>query len=475
MKLIIAVFLLLSNSLCFNAMAQMLEPESESNVDLYQIPGETPAAENAEGAEFEEQGAGDQGKISMTESLQGDVYVVQPGDTLWDISSRFLNNPWYWPKVWSFNPEITNPHWIYPGDQIRFFDAGEELPTFADFAGKQMGVPQDDFSGTPASRETSLYDDSDDAESPTLQIIGFDEALPVNRNFQQAFANVFVTSNELSETGTIVNAHEEKVLLSSFDKIYLKFPTGHEVVVGEKYVIFRTMDKVIHPETQKVYGYMTQVTGIAKVVRKNKKICTAIVTEAYDVIERGQKITPFVKGFFRQITPVENKHSVKGVVLATQFQLTSLIGENELIFIDKGKKDGVEEGNIMHVVYRGDPLTGPDDKLPEEQIAMLLILDVKNDASTALVTYALREIEVGSEVKMYGKFGPVKRSDQPATESEEKSSENSSDILPGGLPLSEESELQADAEPAEPREPADTQDSEDAEINTASEDEDIQY
>ena len=55
-----------------------------------------------------------------------DTYTVRPGDTLWDLSGRFLNNPWYWPKIWSYNPDVANPHWIYPGNTLKFFPSGEE-------------------------------------------------------------------------------------------------------------------------------------------------------------------------------------------------------------------------------------------------------------------------------------------------------------------------------------------------------------
>ena len=57
-----------------------------------------------------------------------DTYTVRSGDTLWDLSGRFLNNPWYWPKIWSYNPEITNPHWIYPGNVLKFYPSAEEAP-----------------------------------------------------------------------------------------------------------------------------------------------------------------------------------------------------------------------------------------------------------------------------------------------------------------------------------------------------------
>ena len=63
------------------------------------------------------------------ESAPGETHSVTRGDTLWDLSQRYLGSPWYWPKVWSYNPEIANPHWIYPGNQVRFFPAGEEVPS----------------------------------------------------------------------------------------------------------------------------------------------------------------------------------------------------------------------------------------------------------------------------------------------------------------------------------------------------------
>src|SRR5215471_16429424 len=66
--------------------------------------------------------------------VPGQVHTVVRGDTLWDLSQHYLGTPWYWPKVWSYNPAIANPHWIYPGNQVRFFGSGEEVPARVDAA-----------------------------------------------------------------------------------------------------------------------------------------------------------------------------------------------------------------------------------------------------------------------------------------------------------------------------------------------------
>ena len=331
---------------------------------------------------------------------ESDIYIVQHGDTLWDIAARFQHNPWYWPKIWSYNPEITNPHWIYPGDQIRFFPAGEELPTLADFAGKQMAMLDDQ--GEPEYDDTVPDRPMSEGDKPSLDFIGFDErSQHIKPGTQQVMADVFVTKRQLTQAGVIANSASEKILLSSFDKVYLRFPTGHEVNVGERYVIFRTVGKVVHPLTRKHYGWMTQMTGNCTISRvQPKKYATAEINSARDVVERGQYVTPFAKDLYRQVSPRPNTTSLRGMVLATRLQATSIIGESELVFIDKGRKHGVQVGNTFDVVFQGDPVTGDKQDLPEETIARLLVVDVRDIAATAFVTYALREVMVGNPIRM---------------------------------------------------------------------------
>src|SRR5688572_17280612 len=73
----------------------------------------------------------------------GETHAVKAGDTLWDLCAKYLNSPWYWPKIWSYNPQITNPHWIYPGNELRFYPSDENLPTNVEVS-QATEVPDED-------------------------------------------------------------------------------------------------------------------------------------------------------------------------------------------------------------------------------------------------------------------------------------------------------------------------------------------
>ncbi|MBL8915647.1 MAG: LysM peptidoglycan-binding domain-containing protein, partial [Archangium sp.] len=115
-------------------------------------------------------------------SAPGTQHTVERGDTLWDLSQRYLGSPWYWPKVWSYNPEIANPHWIYPGNEVRFFASGEEVPTQV-----EVGAPEKDV------EEGEIYENVSVAGQ-----IGFRP-----KSSLSVAAPGFVTNREVEEAGKI--------------------------------------------------------------------------------------------------------------------------------------------------------------------------------------------------------------------------------------------------------------------------------
>ncbi|MBI5512007.1 MAG: LysM peptidoglycan-binding domain-containing protein [Deltaproteobacteria bacterium] len=323
-----------------------------------------------------------------------DTYVVQAGDTLWDISARVVGSPWHWPKVWSYNPEITNPHWIYPGDNIRFVPSQMELPAKVELIADQREIPSEDVEAPQVDEPPS---------HPTFEVVdtttgpGTRAHAPRTREWRR-FAGLFVTPKELAESGTLTNAAEDKALLSKHDSVFLSFPGGKQPKGGDKYMVYRTLGAVMHPVTHRLFGYMTQVTALAAIRATDQKASRAELIGSVVEVERGQYVTPLVEDPVVTVSPTPAKSAVEGVVLAIQFDGGVVAGEQQIIFVDKGSKDGLSRGNQLDVRTQGDPLTGAVVGLPETSIATVMVVQATDDASTCLVVKSTREIEAGYKV-----------------------------------------------------------------------------
>ncbi len=381
------------------------EPEKpaepgERSVDL------NAAAETLEGVAQEPPPEGAAAARAQGETVPPpDTYTVKHGDTLWDLSGRFLNNPWYWPKVWSYNPAITNPHWIYPGNVVRFYPSSEEAPARVE----PVARPEEELE---APRE---LEDLSKGSIGKPEQLGDEDAVAVVGPYKVGYtppkaANIrhdsFVTRRELEESGMLTAAFEEKLMLSTTDRAYARFRGPAPVKVGETYVIYKTQGPVTHPITGELFGYKSTIIGSGKVLAVDDKAVTLIVTAAFDPIERGDYLAPWTDKLLKRVPLRPNQKSLDGVIVATQSALVSQIGEHHVVFVDKGRADGVEDGNTFAVLRSGDPYGEPpatpqnDPTLPREVIGNLLVIDVKEHASAALVSRSLRELFVGDQVEM---------------------------------------------------------------------------
>jgi hypothetical protein len=339
-----------------------------------------------------------------------DTYTVRPGDTLWDLSGRFLNNPWYWPKIWSYNPEITNPHWIYPGNLLRFYQSGEEAPgqvtpvnpdVVAEEEGEAEPVRElEDLSRIDMARPAS------DEEKEAVAVAGPYKIGYVAPRTAYASHDAFVTPRELEESGSIRAAFEEKTLLSARDRAYATFRSTGAIKVGETYAIYRTVRKVKHPVTGEMIGYQSIILGSAKVVALDAKAATISIAASYEPIERGDMLGPWTQKSYRPVPAKPNARSLQGYIVSSPVEILTQLAEHHVVFVDKGKADGVEEGNRLVVVRSGDPrvekssLPTWDGTLPVEEVGALLVVDVKEHASAALVTRSLSELAPGDRVEM---------------------------------------------------------------------------
>jgi hypothetical protein len=303
-----------------------------------------------------------------------DTHTVQKGDTLWDLSARYYRNAWGWPKMWSYNPQITNPHWIYPGDVIRVVPPGGALPA-------------------AAPKEASKL--------PTSRIIG--RARGTNGVFLRQ--NGFVEPGELAQAGKIVGSKEEKLMLGTLDEAYVQFKKEHPFQVGERYTIYRPTEAVHHPLTGKYLGHMVEIFGEGEVrAVTDAKIARVALVDSLNPIERGFLVGP-LKREFKVVQPVGNQSDMQALVVATLLP-HELLGAEDLVFIDRGKDDGVEIGNRFIVTRRGDgyePLlsSGPmdDHRFPRETIGQILVVDLRDHIATGLMTHSTVEARVGDRVE----------------------------------------------------------------------------
>lgn len=306
-----------------------------------------------------------------------ELHVVRRGDTLWDISGYYFANPWEWPKVWSYNPQITNPHWIYPGDLVRLLPRGVFV------------------SEAPTDKPEELQAQPADKQLPA-------PARKLDVGIRQT---AFVEQADLDKSVTIDGGVDEKALLGDGDSVYLSYPADKPPKVGERYSIYQPGTHVKQGGND--FGAYVKVLGTLEVVSvKQDKRARGVIVQANQEIERGAKVGPLVRTF-KNVPPVPPKVDAQGPIvgLLTREQL---IGDGEVVFVALGKSSGVEVGNRMFVVRRGDALpptmskeTGKDDRrFPARALGEVVIVDVGEKVSIGLVTLSVQEMGVGDLVMM---------------------------------------------------------------------------
>jgi len=311
-----------------------------------------------------------------------DGHTVRRGDTLWEIAGRYYQNPYQWPKLWSYNAQIQNPHWIYPGDRVRLRDGSEGAQVGnIGFMKSHSAVPPQ----TVFLRDTGWVDDRND-----------------------------------DTWGELVGAPDDKLMLTDGDEVYLQLGEGHDVQVGDELTLFRPIRTV---ETENTKGELVSIRGTVKIDRYNPKsrMVRAKIIESLDVIERGVKVGP-VGRKFDVVPPVPADEDIDANIIASLYP-NQVYVQHQIVFLDKGEKEGVKQGQRFFAIRRGDrwiqnikgagsqavvrPRVEDDrfakvdpmkfgvdnDRLPDETYAELRVLRVRDHTSTALVVATKYEIE----------------------------------------------------------------------------------
>lgn len=353
------------------------EPEASSDEDMGEGEANPVTRREVSGDEVS-MGA----KPASGDPNLNETHSVQSGDTLWDLCGKYLNSPWYWPKIWSYNPQISNAHWIYPGNELRFYPSDESLPT-----------------NVEVSRQMAIEDEPQAISSDDLvQTSGVIEVGKVAAGSFVGQHIGFVSVKQHEIAGQIVNSVGEMQLLSDYDSAYVKLKSAAKK--GEPYAVYRTLKAIEHPITGEPYGYIVEIIGGVTVTDTSPTVATVQVRPTYQPVERGDFVGPWPVTLGKRVEPSPNTVNVKGYIVETLESALTHVGEHHMVFIDRGRNQGVQVGNEAIVYRRGDGFTEEYDGLPNEPVGRLMIIDVQDETSTAVVVRSFMELGVGDKVEM---------------------------------------------------------------------------
>ncbi len=392
----------------------------------------------------------------LATQAQVSSYTVVKDDWLFKISKRLFGSGFYYPKIWALNPFITNPHLIEPGMVLHFttgsagrppevklgaFTEGEiNASPGAGRAEIASGAGADDYGvwGDDArpgwmeerkalvdqgvylqystaetvenleeSSKTGLVREYDAYEPPSSSLTaspardqydrdGIDKNSKIDFKYKEGFSvNTFVTNNPVQDLGKIEAGPDENLYFYHMDRLYVRFEDGVNVLPGDRFSVYVAEGKVRHPNSDRS-GNRYTINGHVRVVSKTKdNLWEVQIEDTTGLVSRGSRITVHTPRIQRLIQNF-NDRLVEAAVIASFQQLQSGVSFGDVVYVDRGRADGLEVGNVLEAYGFRDRSSGKAiAEHPTYKTGELTVITLTDNFATCLVTNSVRDFYVG--------------------------------------------------------------------------------
>jgi len=284
-----------------------------------------------------------------------DRYVVKEGDTLWDISGRFLQEPWRWQEIWQANPQIKNPDLIYPGDELSLsFEAGKPVLRVR----RRVG-------GRPTVKL-----------SPKVRPVVLDTAVPtIPVDVIQPFLSrpKVVAEDELDKAPYIVSLGKEHLLGGAGTKIYVRGIEGSDAT---DYTVYRKGEAYRDPDTNEILGYEATYIGDAVMQRAGDPAILVLSKTAREALAGDRLVAVGDEDFQRNFVPRAPDESVTGKIISLIGGVNQ-IGQYQVVVLNRGVQHGLAPGHVLAVYQTGIQVKDRFAKSPEVRESLFKDEDVK--------------------------------------------------------------------------------------------------
>ncbi len=307
-------------------------------------------------------------------------HKVKEGDTLWDITEGYYGDPYRWPQVWSYNPEITNPHWIYPDLEVRLRPED----------GNVVDTAPTGFKRTSARRGST--------HAVYMAEYGF------------------LNKDALEDAGFIIGGNEEHMMMSDTDITYVRFNEGVEPEIGRVYTVFRRMKELERESWEE--GELVRILGEIELLDYDmaRGVGHGLVVNSLDGLERGFRLAPLERRFY-WVDVVPAERSMRATVVASLYP-RKLPSTDQIVFVNVGSEHGVVLGNRFYIVRQGDEwrrsaegkigreiettveLPDPPKHYPWEVIALGRAVNVQPKTTAILLEKAKRAVRMGDRAEL---------------------------------------------------------------------------